>query len=118
MPCFTVSFNLRSQEAFPSTGLGAIRMNWDQIQGKWKHYRGQAKVKWGKLTDDDLTAVSGNRDQLVGKVQEYYGLTKKTLRLGWTNLSKACPRKPSRPAALATAKSKAGPYRPAACGLF
>jgi len=33
-------------------------------------------VKWGKLTDDDLTAISGNRDQLVGKVQEYYGLTK------------------------------------------
>lgn len=33
-------------------------------------------MKWGKLTDDDLTAISGNRDQLIGKVQEYYGLTK------------------------------------------
>lgn len=51
-------------------------MNWDQLQGKWNQYKGQAKTKWGKLTDDDLTAMSGNRDQLVGKVQEYYGLTK------------------------------------------
>jgi uncharacterized protein YjbJ (UPF0337 family) len=51
-------------------------MNWDQIQGKWKQSVGQVKEKWGKLTDDDLTAVNGKREQLVGKIQERYGIAK------------------------------------------
>lgn len=51
-------------------------MNWDQVQGKWKQYKGQLRTKWGKLTDNDLDVIEGNRQQLVGKVQEYYGLTK------------------------------------------
>jgi len=51
-------------------------MNWDQIEGKWKQYSGKAKEKWGKLTDDDLTEISGRRDQLAGKLQERYGLAK------------------------------------------
>lgn len=51
-------------------------MNWDQIEGKWKQMSGKVREKWGKLTDDDLTAISGRRDQLVGKVQERYGLAK------------------------------------------
>jgi len=65
-----------NRRGFQTQELGVTGMNWDQIEGKWKQYKGQAKVKWGKLTDDDLTAISGNRDQLIGKVQEYYGVTK------------------------------------------
>jgi len=45
-------------------------MNWDQIEGKWKQSVGKVKEKWGKLTDDDLTAINGQRDQLIGKIQE------------------------------------------------
>jgi uncharacterized protein YjbJ (UPF0337 family) len=51
-------------------------MNWDQIEGKWKQYSGKIKEKWGKLTDDDLTTIKGRRDQLVGVVQERYGMAK------------------------------------------
>ncbi|MDZ7706304.1 MAG: CsbD family protein [Trueperaceae bacterium] len=51
-------------------------MNWDQIQGKWKQMMGDVKRHWGKLTDDDLQVVEGNRDRLVGKIQERYGVTK------------------------------------------
>jgi uncharacterized protein YjbJ (UPF0337 family) len=51
-------------------------MNWDQVEGKWKQYKGQAKEKWGKLTDDDLTAIHGRRDQLIGKIQERYGIAR------------------------------------------
>ena len=29
-----------------------------------------------ELTDDDLTAIDGQRDQLEGKIQERYGLAK------------------------------------------
>ena len=51
-------------------------MNWDQIEGKWKQLKGQAKVKWGELTDDELDIAEGHRDQLVGKLQQKYGMVK------------------------------------------
>lgn len=51
-------------------------MNWDRIEGKWKQASGKVREKWGKLTDDDLTVIAGRRDQLVGKIQERYGLAK------------------------------------------
>jgi uncharacterized protein YjbJ (UPF0337 family) len=49
-------------------------MNWDTIQGNWKQWMGSAKEQWGKLTDDDLTVAEGKRDQLVGRIQERYGI--------------------------------------------
>ncbi len=51
-------------------------MNWDQVEGKWKQYKGEAKEKWGKLTDDDLNVIHGRREQLVGRIQERYGIQK------------------------------------------
>jgi uncharacterized protein YjbJ (UPF0337 family) len=51
-------------------------MNTDTMQGKWKQMKGAVKQRWGKLTDDDLTALSGKKDELVGKLQERYGYTR------------------------------------------
>jgi uncharacterized protein YjbJ (UPF0337 family) len=51
-------------------------MNWDQITGNWKQMKGSMKERWGKLTDDDFTVIAGQRDKLVGKVQERYGIAK------------------------------------------
>ena len=51
-------------------------MNWDQMEGKWKQMKGSLKTKWGKLTDDDLDVLAGQRDKLVGKLQERYGYAK------------------------------------------
>jgi uncharacterized protein YjbJ (UPF0337 family) len=51
-------------------------MNWDRIEGNWKNFTGKVKEQWGNLTDDDLQAVQGRRDQLEGKLQERYGYAK------------------------------------------
>lgn len=51
-------------------------MNWEQIKGNWEQAKGEVKTRWGKLTDDDLTTIAGERDKLVGRLQELYGLTK------------------------------------------
>jgi uncharacterized protein YjbJ (UPF0337 family) len=51
-------------------------MNWDQVEGKWKQLGGKVREKWGKLTDDDLEVIAGTRDQLVGRLQERYGIAK------------------------------------------
>jgi len=51
-------------------------MNWDRVAGDWKQFKGSVKEQWGKLTDDDLTRVEGKRDQLVGRIQNRYGVAK------------------------------------------
>jgi uncharacterized protein YjbJ (UPF0337 family) len=51
-------------------------MNWNQIEGQWHQLLGHAKSTWGKLTDDDLKNIAGKRDQLIGKLQERYGVMK------------------------------------------
>jgi uncharacterized protein YjbJ (UPF0337 family) len=51
-------------------------MNRDLMEGKWKQLRGGLKEHFGKLTDDDLQVISGNRDKFIGKLQERYGIAK------------------------------------------
>jgi uncharacterized protein YjbJ (UPF0337 family) len=51
-------------------------MNWDRIEGNWKQLKGKAKVRLGKLTDDQFDVIAGKREQLVGRVQEGYGIAK------------------------------------------
>jgi uncharacterized protein YjbJ (UPF0337 family) len=51
-------------------------MNWDQIQGNWKQFRGHVQRQWGKLTDDDLDMIKGSQTELAGKLQERYGIAK------------------------------------------
>ena len=51
-------------------------MNADRIKGDWKQLKGKVKEQWGKLTDDDLTVIDGQQDQLMGKLQERYGYSK------------------------------------------
>ena len=51
-------------------------MNWDRIQGDWKQFKGHIKVRWGKLTDDELDVIAGKRDVLAGKIKEAYGISK------------------------------------------
>jgi uncharacterized protein YjbJ (UPF0337 family) len=51
-------------------------MNWDRIEGKWKQLVGDVRRQWGKLTDDDVEQIKGNRDKLSGRLQERYGIGK------------------------------------------
>ncbi len=51
-------------------------MNKEEIKGKWNQLKGEVKKQWGKLTDDDLDRIEGNRDILIGKIQERYGKSK------------------------------------------
>ena len=51
-------------------------MNWDDVKGKWKQVTGSIKSTWGELTDDDLQQIDGEREKMVGKIQERYGIGK------------------------------------------
>lgn len=65
-------------------------MNWDQIKGNWNQLKGQVKEKWGDLTDDDVTWVAGKRDQLVGVLQERYGIEKEQAEKEVRDFEDAC----------------------------
>jgi len=48
-------------------------MNQDVFAGQWKQMRGELKSWWGKLADDDFDRIGGQKDKLIGLLQEKYG---------------------------------------------
>lgn len=50
-------------------------MDWDRISGNWEHWKGRIRERWGRLTDDHLDVIAGQREQLAGRIQEVYGLS-------------------------------------------
>jgi uncharacterized protein YjbJ (UPF0337 family) len=66
-PSWCCSSDHRTQE---------LEMNWDRVEGNWKQFKGQVRQQWGKLTDDDLDVIEGQRTELAGRLQERYGYAK------------------------------------------
>ncbi len=65
---------------------------WEKISGSWTQTKGAVKEQWGKLTDDDLLEIQGRRDQLVGKNQTRYGISKQEAEAqvsGWEHKYKS-----------------------------
>lgn len=70
---------VQAQPTGPSTGQTSqtdAKQIWEKFKGSWNQTKGAVKEQWGKLTDDDLLEIEGRRDQLVGKIQTRYGITK------------------------------------------
>ena len=70
-------------------------MNQDILQGRWNVLKGKVREKWGQLTDDDFAQIGGQKDQLVGRVQERYGLAKEEAERqvsDWLNEQTEVPR--------------------------
>jgi len=55
-------------------------MNWDRVEGQWKQRRGKAAHHWGKVMNDELAASSGKYKELVGRLQENFGVAKDEAR--------------------------------------
>ena len=69
----------RATSSLERTGRETSRKGdalWDELQGNWKQFKGSIKEKWNRLTDDDLEAMEGRKDRIVGKIQERYGEAK------------------------------------------
>ncbi len=54
-------------------------MNRDWMAGQWKEFGGTVREHWGKLTNDDLDVIAGQRDQLIGKIQQLYGSSREVI---------------------------------------
>ena len=51
-------------------------INEHQLKGNWMQFKGKVKERWGKLTDDDLDIIEGRQEQLIGKLEQRYGIAK------------------------------------------
>ena len=48
-------------------------MNQDVCAGQWKQIRGELQAWWGTRAESDFDKIGGQKDKLVGIVQEKYG---------------------------------------------
>lgn len=64
-------------------------MNEDILKGKWHQVKGAVKAQWGRLTNDDLDTIAGEREKLVGRIQELYGESKENVAKTLDRLIKA-----------------------------
>lgn len=51
-----------------------------KLKGNWNILKGNLKEKYGELTDDDLTYLEGQEDQLLGRIQKKTGKAEDELR--------------------------------------
>ena len=54
-------------------------MNRDTLEGQWTRLRGKILERWGRLTADEASVVAGRRDQLIGMLQQRYGVARAEL---------------------------------------
>ena len=55
-------------------------MDWDRLESKWPQMRGQLRHRWGRLTEDDLDVIAGQRDIFIGRVAERYSVERNEAR--------------------------------------
>ncbi len=53
-------------------------MDWNTVKGNWHQFTGEARKQWGEMTHDESQQIKGERDKLVGWIEEKYGETKET----------------------------------------
>lgn len=48
---------------------------WERIGGNWKEWKGRLRERWGEITDDEWNVIAGKREQLIGRLQQRYGIS-------------------------------------------
>jgi len=70
-------------------------MNEDTCKGQWMQLKGKIREQWGKLTDDDVDQIQGRSEQLLGKLQNRYGIARDEAQRqfeAWEQSSRVEPR--------------------------
>jgi uncharacterized protein YjbJ (UPF0337 family) len=50
-------------------------MEWKEVERNWTEYKDRVQDRWDELTRDELDQIGGSYNDLVGKLQEKYGIT-------------------------------------------
>ena len=65
-------------------------MNTDIVEGKWEQFKGEVQKTWGKLTNDHIDQINGDRQKLLGALQETYGYAKERAEEEVDRFEKSC----------------------------
>jgi uncharacterized protein YjbJ (UPF0337 family) len=77
------------------TASGETKMNKSTFKGQWHELKGEAKIQWGMLTDDDLEQVEGSAEKLIGFVEERYGYAREQAAREVTAFIRRKPQSPA-----------------------
>jgi uncharacterized protein YjbJ (UPF0337 family) len=47
-----------------------------KLEANWHQLKGRIRSEFGKLTDDDMEQVRGNKERLIGKIEQRYSETR------------------------------------------
>ncbi len=56
-------------------------MEWDRIEANWQHFKVIARVRWERITADELDLIGGRREQLVAQIGEVYRISATTAQM-------------------------------------
>jgi uncharacterized protein YjbJ (UPF0337 family) len=56
-------------------------MSRDVIKSQWTRLQGKLRSNWSKLTYDDISFAEGDRQYLIGRLKERYGLSASAAQL-------------------------------------
>jgi uncharacterized protein YjbJ (UPF0337 family) len=74
-------------------------MQWERVQSNWKQLKARAKQRWGKLSEQELERINGDRQQLRLEIQEAYGTGQDEAERQISEWQATLTEEPSRPAA-------------------
>ena len=57
------------------------QVDWDRIAGNWQHYKRSVRLRWNRITDEELDVIGGRRDRLAGHIQELYGISREAAQM-------------------------------------
>ncbi len=61
-------------------------LNKTEIKGNWNVLKGKLKEKYAQLTDNDLLYVEGKEEELLGRIQQRTGRTRREIEREIENL--------------------------------
>jgi hypothetical protein len=59
--------------------LEEILVSWGELRERWNEFSALASQQWKLLTARDLRVIAGNRERLVGILQQRYGAHRRTI---------------------------------------
>ena len=51
-------------------------MDWNEVESNWDRFKPVAKIRWERLSDNELKLINGKREELCAKIQQAYGISR------------------------------------------
>lgn len=51
-------------------------MQWNEMERHWPQLRGRVRRHWSRLSEEDVTAVAGRREELIARLEARYGFSR------------------------------------------